>query len=326
MVKKRKVMRIAALLVVVLAAGNLLQTLAAKKAAANVAAAEQIAEPKAIVALSAGADDLARSIPAVPAAPLTAMVAVPAVGASVAETTESSATVVPTPAELAATKCLLTFDLMAEPSAMIGLTLIAPCHENERVVVKHAGLVVSARTTASGSLFTSIPAMDAGGAVEVLFSDGETASAAIKMPEIAAMRRFAVQWQADDAFQIHAFENGASYSQPGHVSAADPHRPAAGIPAKGGFLVQLGDPSSTLPLVAEVYSFPVDPSARVDVVVEAEVTAETCGRELLGETLTSIGGKVKVTDLTLAMPDCDGVGDFLVLKNLVPDMKIAAAN
>lgn len=318
MINKRKAVRIAALLVVVLAAGHLVQTLAAKRSAQNATAAEQQAEPTEIVALSAGANDLGRSEPVAPAIPETAIAALPAVVPQVPAT--------PAPAELAAEKCPVTFDLMAEPSAMIGLTLIAPCHESERVVIKHAGLVVSARTTASGSLFTSIPAMDAEGAVEVLFGDDETATAAIKMPEVTTMRRFAVQWQANDAFQIHAFENGASYGQPGHISAADPHRPGAGIPAIGGFLIQLGDQSSALPLVAEVYSFPVDPAAKVDVVVEAEVTTETCGRELLGETLISIGGKVKVTDLTLAMPECDGIGDYLVLKNLVPDMKIAAAN
>ncbi len=58
--------------------------------------------------------------------------------------------------------------------------------------------------------------------------------------------------------------------------------------------------------------------------VEAAVTDLTCGRELLGETLTSVGGAVMVNDLTVAMPDCDATGDILVLKNLVPDMKIAS--
>jgi len=79
-----------------------------------------------------------------------------------------------------------------------------------------------------------------------------------------------------------------------------------------------------MPLLAEVYTYPAMGSA--DVVIEAAVTAQTCGRELLGETLLSEAGRVTVTDLTLAMPDCDAVGDFLVLNNLVPDLTLVAAN
>ena len=33
---------------------------------------------------------------------------------------------------------------------------------------------------------------------------------------------------------------------------------------------------------------------------------------------------LRVRDLSLSIPACDGVGDFLVLKNLVEDLKIAA--
>ena len=60
--------------------------------------------------------------------------------------------------------------------------------------------------------------------------------------------------------------------------------------------------------------------------MEAAVTATTCGRELLGQTLQTAAGTVKVSDMSLAMPDCDAVGDYLVLKNIVPDMTIASSN
>jgi hypothetical protein len=68
----------------------------------------------------------------------------------------------------------------------------------------------------------------------------------------------------------------------------------------------------------------MDPSAQADVVVEAAVTGATCGRDLTGKTLMSERGSAFAADLTLAMPDCGGIGDFLVLKNLATDMKIAA--
>ena len=56
-------------------------------------------------------------------------------------------------------------DLIAEPDAMIGITLVAPCQADARVVLSHGGLTVTARATATGSVFTSLPAMDAEGAV-----------------------------------------------------------------------------------------------------------------------------------------------------------------
>ena len=222
--------------------------------------------------------------------------------------------------------CDATLDLMTEANAMIGITLLAPCHPNQRVVLRHSGLAVTAQTTSTGALFTAIPALEVDATVELAFADGTDASGTIAVPDVTTLRRFGVQWQADDAFQVHAFENGAAFGEPGHVSAADPHRPAAGMQATGGFLSLLGDSATENPLLAEVYTFPADLTAKPEVVVEAAVTDKTCARELLAETLSSSGGSVFVTDLTLAMPECDAVGDYLVLKNLFLDLNMASLN
>lgn len=222
--------------------------------------------------------------------------------------------------------CGAKVDLVPQPAAMIGIALSAPCHMSERVVVRHGGLAVTAKTSSVGSLFMTVPAMEILADVSVLFLNGDVAEAQIQIPDVLQYRRFAVQWLGDDAFQVHAFENGADYGAPGHVSAADPKQAAQGAQSKGGFLTLLGDDQVTLPMLAEVYTYPSDAAASVEIVVEAAVTEKTCERELLGETLTSVGGMAYVTELTTAMPDCDAVGDILVLKNLVPDMKIAAAN
>ena len=77
-------------------------------------------------------------------------------------------------------------------------------------------------------------------------------------------------------------------------------------------------------MLAQVYTWPADVTVPSEVVIEAAVTDLTCGRELLGETVASVTGTVTITDLTLATPDCDAVGDILVLKNLAPALKIAA--
>jgi hypothetical protein len=78
--------------------------------------------------------------------------------------------------------------------------------------------------------------------------------------------------------------------------------------------------------MAQVYTFPVGLAEAVDLTIEAEVTEATCNRELLGEVLFSELGGVTKTDLTMATPDCDAIGDVLVLNNPLPDLKLAAAN
>ena len=219
----------------------------------------------------------------------------------------------------AAPDCARQLDLIAQPGVMIGITLLAPCNPDERVVLRHAGLAVTGRTTAGGALFATLPALTAISDVEIGFANGDVTSASIDMPDATKTRRFAVQWQAADAFQLHAFENGADYNQPGHISSIQP-----GTPGTGGFLTILGDSGTDLPLLAEVYTFGSDDKA--EVVLEAAVTPATCGREILGETVMAEAGSVEITDLTLAMPECDGLGDILVLKNLLQTMKLAAAN
>ena len=73
-----------------------------------------------------------------------------------------------------------------------------------------------------------------------------------------------------------------------------------------------------------LYTFPADPNAKAVVVVEAPVTEASCGREILAETLVGSGSRVTINDLAAAMPGCDAIGDYLVLKNLVPDLNIAS--
>lgn len=341
---KNRVIRVAAILMVAAGAGFVMQNMQKAQAVQQHARTEVRDEPKAIENLAAEAQtpmgtEAKASLLADAAPKRVALEPAPIVTAAAEATVPASPPVakaapllpktaeapLPLPADVTAA-CAVTLDLMSEANAMIGVTMLAPCHGNERVVLKHGGLAVSGLTTPNGALFTGIPAMEQAARIEVLFSDGERVEATIDVPEVADLRRFAVQWQAEDAFQVHAFEDGAGYGDAGHVSGADPHRPAVGAPAKGGFLTLLGDSTTENPLLAEVYTFPADPDADPDVVIEAAVTDATCGRELLGETLNSLGGTVAITDLTVAMPECDAVGDYLVLKNLAPDLNIASVN
>lgn len=230
------------------------------------------------------------------------------------------------PAPAAVAGCGRDLVLRAGPQATIGLSLLAPCDAGQRVVIRHAGLAVTGRTDAKGALSLALPGMEPAGQVSVLFADGTQVAGEIDLPDAATYRRFAVQWQGDDEFQLHAFENGADYGDAGHVWAGALHLPVSGKPVTGGWMMMLGDASVTLPLRAAIYTFPSVPGPAPDIVIEAPVVEATCGREMLGELLTASGGTVQSDDLTLAMPDCSAVGDILVLKNLAPAVKIATAN
>lgn len=219
---------------------------------------------------------------------------------------------VPVPAAKPATDpCATSFEVFAEDGAMLGLTLLAPCRAGERVVLQHGGLTIAMQTLATGSLFATLPALDMAGKVEARFGDGAVLEAAAAVPELAGLRRFAVQWADADRFAVNGFEGAADFGDAGHRTVAN------------GGVIALGDPALEPALLAEVYTFPDPQSARVT--VEAEVTDATCGRELTGETLYSADGAVRADDLTLAMPACDALGGFVVLNNPLPDMTLAAA-
>lgn len=212
-------------------------------------------------------------------------------------------------------ECAANLSLKAAPRAMIEVSLQAPCSANARVVIRHAGLAIAETLDDAGRLMLDLPALDTRGKVSALLPGAMELHNAVAIPEAAKLRRLAVQWIADDAFQLHGMEAGAGYGEPGDVFAGNPVSPS------GGYLVALGDPASSLPMLAEVYTWPAGITVRP--VIEAEVTAATCGRELMGETLMADRGTVTATDLTLAMPGCDALGDILVLNNLIGESRLA---
>lgn len=227
-----------------------------------------------------------------PAAPLAEVQVTPV--ALAADPVAEAAEPAPQPAPLA-DACPVTLEVFASADAILSISLAAPCRPNQTVVLAHAGLAVTYQTTATGALFIDIPALEPAGALSVRFPDGQIAEAAAPVPEIAALRRLAVQWMGDDSFAF----TGA------------------------GPVFTLGAVSGPVPMQAHVIDLPA--TDLPSLAIEAEITPRTCGRELLGEVLLSDAGQVTRADLSLAMPECDGSGGFVALNNPLPDMKLAAA-
>lgn len=227
-----------------------------------------------------------------------------------------------------AAACERQMMLAPGPVATISLAVDAPCDAHARVVVRHSGLAVTARIGAGGQLDLDLPAFAETAEVAVSFPDGGTISAWAVVPDLALYDRVGVQWQSPDSFQLHAFEFGAEFGTAGHVSATQPRDPGHAERATGGFLMLLGDSQVSRPLLAEVYTFPsarVLRSGTIAIEIEAMVTAEVCGRQILGETLqVSAGRPAILRDLALTMPGCEAEGQFIVLKNALDDLTIAA--
>lgn len=217
----------------------------------------------------------------------------------------------------AAPSCAPELRLAAEPGAMIGLVLTAPCAPEARVVVRHEGLAFTARTDAAGRLALSLPALAADARVRVALPGNDWATAEVAVPEVAQWLRFGLQWMGPDRFALHAFEGEAAFGAPGHLRAGA----APGL----GSLIALGTEAVERPLLAEVYSLPRAAAAsEVRLLVEAPVTAATCGREMLAETLALRGGgPVEMVDLAVAMPACDSAGGFLAIPDLFDDLRLA---
>lgn len=269
----------------------------------------------------AGVFDLATATPApnlqlTTETPIAAPLIVETAGA-VAKTADA------VPAGPLATACPEDLALLPQPGAMLEIGLVAPCRAGQRVVIRHSGLAVTGRISEGGALVASIPALEAQAEVTVAFADSTRVSAMSEVGDLQLYDRFAVQWMDGDAFGLHAFEAGAELGAAEHVWADAPR--AAG--ATGGFLTEIGSTEVERPLRAQVYTWPAGVAALsgdVSIMLEAAVTPDTCGRELIGETVQLTTGRLAVRDLTLAMPGCEAVGEFVMMHDILETERHAA--
>lgn len=229
------------------------------------------------------------------------------------------------PAPLIA-ECETGFTAMAAPGAMVELTLEAPCYKGQMVDIFHAGMRFSEEINANGLMQVSVPAMEEDAFFNALFTDGTTQSTDILMLTVSDYQRSALYWKGNAGFALYALENGAAYGSDGHVSAESPFAASRGVAGQGGFLTELGQNVDGYHSV--VYSYPamlMDTAPAPEISIEAQVQDNTCGTEIAATFMgNSVAGGLDTTPLIMAVPGCDAVGEFLVLKNLAQDLRIAA--
>ncbi|MDX1781671.1 MAG: hypothetical protein R3256_10155 [Thalassovita sp.] len=244
--------------------------------------------------------------------------------------------VVPVPAEESpalnqpaiVTTCEPEMTARAMPAAMVELSLAAACLPDRRVTIHHNGMMFTQVTDAEGMLRLQVPALSSSGVFIADFGDDLGAVAHSAVPDLAGYDRAVLQWRGNAGLHLHAMEFGAGFGEDGHIWADQPGSSDRALAGQGGFVTVLGDRGLIGGQRAEIYTFPSGQAPRDgDVVlsVDAEVKPANCQQQLEAEALQlTEGGGLEVRELVLSMPQCDAVGDFLVLKNLLQDLKVAA--
>jgi hypothetical protein len=224
--------------------------------------------------------------------------------------------------------CQMELTAYETKAAMVQLTLNAPCQINARATIHHQGMMFTAITDDLGGFDLAVPALTQEAVFIIAFDDGEGAVASTSVPSLDGYDRAVLQWQGDMGFSLHALENGADYGATGHVWHGAAQDTGIAEDGNGGFLVRFGDVETLNPLIAEIYTYPKNAGPRdgsVLISVETEITQANCGRDLAAQSLQIVGDmEIQALDLEMMMPECDAVGDFLVLNNMLKDLTLAS--
>lgn len=231
-------------------------------------------------------------------------------------------------APLAEPQCDTMMSVVPTDLAMVDLTLQNACRPDARVAIHHQGMMFNATTDADGALSMTVPALSVEAFYIAAFDDGEGAVAITGVPTLADYDRAVLQWQGEDVVQLHALENGAFYGEEGHIWSGASADMTRALNGEGGFLTQLGEGAGALPLKAQVYTYPsgmMNLDGTVVLNVEVEITEENCGRTVQAQSIQVLeDADPTAVDLTMTLPGCDAVGEFLVLKNMFEDLTLAS--
>lgn len=187
------------------------------------------------------------------------------------------------------------------PGAMIGVAVEAPCRAGERLEIFHAGLGFAVRLSDQATWQGAVPALTEDAAIALRFEAGDELLGRMRMVDLPLVR-VGVEWRGTAPLELHAYENGAAFGAPGHVHAGAPE----------GRLMLLGDASLARPMQAQVYTAPAGGAVALE--IATELGPGSCGKPLDAQVFRAEAGAPAVlTAITLALPDCDQVGGYVVM-------------
>lgn len=220
------------------------------------------------------------------------------------------------PAALQA-RCAARMTARALPDALVELQLVSPCRPGARFSLHHGGVNFTEQLDRDGAKRMLVPALSQRAVFLADFPSGEDVMAIATLPHWPDIDRVILQ-APSAALALHVLELGATYGEPGHIWSQNRS-------GRGAFLA-LGDSQLPEAQLVQVYSLKrgtATTSGEMAISVEVEVTSRTCGAHFEGLLLDQRAGRMRSRDLALEMPGCEALGGFLVLNNLVENLKIA---
>ncbi|WP_084860783.1 hypothetical protein [Salibaculum halophilum] len=215
-----------------------------------------------------------------------------------------------------------------EKAATVAVQVTAPCHAETPFVLHHQGLQVSAITDSQGRAAVDMPALAPTAVIVAAFPDGAGGAGTVAVPDFDRFDRAVLQWRGAPDLMLSAYEFGADFGDAGHIHRRNTGNAERALSGEGGFMMRLGNPEAgDAPHMAEVYTFPSGQHDRGDIALVAEVriTDANCDASLAAQSIqVRPDGATEALDLSLQMPDCAAVGDYLYLQNMFEDLKLAA--
>ena len=197
--------------------------------------------------------------------------------------------------------CGPVMSVTSKPGALLDIAISAPCKPDERVTINHAGLSFQVALSLTGAAQVMLPALAEKAVIDTIFEDQTRLTYQATVPDLNEYARFAIGW-------------GQPHAQ--LVAQAPRHLPIAAF--------RLGEGEGQV----QILSHHIDPEARAGVIrlsIHAQVTPENCNHSQQAHVVEAKPHDQALSyDLELVQPGCGRIGDNLVLKNILPDLKLAA--
>lgn len=217
---------------------------------------------------------------------------------------------------------LMRVDL--QDGAILRVLFSAPCNKGERVEIAHGELYFTEVVDEDGGILAFLPAMASPAQIVLRMEQGDDLSESIDVPELGDHFRVGLITQAMMDFELHALTPGASYGEAGHIYAGNP-----GLDPAAGRMFVLGTSDVAFPVQAQIYTAPIEAIATdgaPEIVVELQVNDANCGLDRIAMTLKSRENQMLNDLIEVALPECDAVGDMLMLSGMFSPMQLADAS